>query len=94
MKKRTTPDQRAAEPPIEYDFSHGVRGKYLERYHAARVNVVLEPDVAQSFPDSASVNAALRGILRQQAVDLRVRSKAPASRRRSKPGRGTLTQAG
>lgn len=49
----------------EYDFtpeelSAGVRGKYAERY-AREVNIVrLDADVAEVFPDSASVNKALR----------------------------------
>ena len=43
----------------EYDFSKmqgGVRGKYVERYRT----VLLDPDVAQAFPTSDSVNEALR----------------------------------
>jgi hypothetical protein len=51
----------------EYDFTPeqlraGVRGKYAERY-ARGVNIVrLDPDVAAVFPDSASVNKALRSL--------------------------------
>lgn len=38
------------------------RGKYAERY-AAGVNIVrLDPDVAAVFPDSESVNEALRAL--------------------------------
>jgi hypothetical protein len=44
----------------EYDFSQGVRGKYLDRYKKGSVLVTLEPDVAEVFPDSTSVNQALR----------------------------------
>lgn len=44
----------------EYDFSGGVRGKYYEAYQQASNIVVLEPDVAEIFRDSASVNEALR----------------------------------
>ena len=44
----------------EYDFSGDVRGKYYEAYtHSSNV-VVLDPDVAEIFRDSASVNEALR----------------------------------
>jgi hypothetical protein len=46
----------------EYDFRGGVRGKYLERYRQGCNVVVLEPDVAKSFPDAESVNAALRSL--------------------------------
>lgn len=46
----------------EYDFSGGVRGKYAERYSRAANVVVLDPDVAERFPDSESVNRALRAL--------------------------------
>lgn len=46
----------------EYDFSSGVRGKHRDAY-VQRTNVVLlEPDVAEVFKDSAAVNAALRAL--------------------------------
>ena len=44
----------------EYDFSKGVRGKYAKRYAEGTNIVVLSPDVAEFFPDSQSVNQALR----------------------------------
>jgi hypothetical protein len=44
----------------EYDFSGGVRGKYYDAYQQATNVVVLDPDVAEVFRDSASVNEALR----------------------------------
>jgi hypothetical protein len=44
----------------EYDFSNGERGKYYEAYQQSSNVVVLDPDVAEIFPDSASVNEALR----------------------------------
>jgi hypothetical protein len=54
----------------EYDFSEGVRGKYAERYAAGTNVVVLSADVAEVFPDSESVNEALRAlaeIIRRQS---------------------------
>jgi hypothetical protein len=48
----------------EYDFSRGVRGKYAERYAAGSNVVVLSPDVAEVFPDSESVNEALRALIK------------------------------
>ena len=44
----------------EYDFSEGVRGKYAKRYGEGTNVVVIEPDVAEFFPDHDSVNDALR----------------------------------
>ncbi len=47
----------------EYNFSQGIRGKYAERYAAGNNVVVLAPDVAEVFPDSQSVNEALRALI-------------------------------
>jgi hypothetical protein len=48
----------------EYDFSGGVRGKHHLKYKAsATVVVLLDADVAKAFPDSESVNRALRLLL-------------------------------
>jgi hypothetical protein len=54
----------------EYDFSGGVRGKYVGRFAKGSNVVVLDPDVAQVFTDSESVNQALRalaGIIQHQS---------------------------
>ncbi|CAN5447530.1 hypothetical protein BH20ACI1_BH20ACI1_27300 [soil metagenome] len=47
----------------EYDFTGGVRGKYVDRLMNTKNVIVLEPDVAEVFTDSESVNQALRGLL-------------------------------
>ena len=60
-----------ASPQPEYDFSHGVRGKYAAHYARGTNLVRLEPDVARAFPDARSVNQALRAlaaIVRRQAA--------------------------
>lgn len=47
----------------EYNFAQmqgGVRGKYVERYRTRTNLVLLEPDVAQAFPNDEAVNNALR----------------------------------
>lgn len=62
-KTHDKPSVEADKMP-DYDFSKGVRGKYVERSTAARVTVQLDPDVAQEFPDSASANEALRAVMR------------------------------
>jgi hypothetical protein len=63
MKKKT---ETQPEPEMldEYNFSRGVRGKYAERYAAGSNVVVLSPDVAEVFPDSESVNEALRALIK------------------------------
>ena len=54
-KRKPDPDMLA-----EYDFSRGERGKYAKRYAEGTNVVALSPDVAEFFPDSEAVNAALR----------------------------------
>ncbi|HEX8673193.1 MAG TPA: hypothetical protein VF710_14965 [Longimicrobium sp.] len=59
----------------EYEFTpeqlrQGVRGKYAERYAQGTNLVPLDPDVAEIFPDAASVNQALRalaGIIKERS---------------------------
>lgn len=47
----------------EYDFSKGVQGKYTKRYAEGASVVVIEPDIAEVFPDHDSVNQALRSLV-------------------------------
>ncbi len=54
----------------KYDFSKGIKGKYVKRYEEGCHFVVLDPAVAEIFPDSESINKALRAlaeIIRRQA---------------------------
>ena len=55
-------NERDDEMLDEYDFSGGVCGKYAARFARGSNVVVLDPDIAQIFPDSASVNHALRAL--------------------------------
>jgi uncharacterized DUF497 family protein len=55
MKKRRRNEMRR-----EYDFSEGVRGKYIARLSRGSNVVVLDADVAAVYRDSKSVNGALR----------------------------------
>ncbi len=48
----------------EYDLRGGVRGKYAGRFIKRANVVVLSPDVSEVFPDSDSVNDALRTLIR------------------------------
>lgn len=85
----------------EYDFSQGVRGKHYKAYQAGINVVFLEPDIAAVFQDSASVNQALRLLMRLSKTKAiagsrpnkalqptgRARRKAKP-KRRSRPARG------
>jgi hypothetical protein len=64
MKKETTkkaPTKRQSRGMrAEYDFATGIRGVYVERYrHGTNVRL-LDPELVAAFPDSKSVNDALR----------------------------------
>lgn len=51
-------------PEYDFDFSQAERGRYAQRLKTEGSNLVLvDPDLAKSFPDSASVNAALRSVV-------------------------------
>ena len=52
----------------EYDFKGGVRGKYVRRFAGGTNLVLLEADVAKVFPDSQSVNEALRDVIARRAA--------------------------
>jgi len=50
----------------EYDFASmkgGIRGKYAKRYREGTNIELLEPGVAEAFPNDEAVNQALRGVL-------------------------------
>ena len=61
----------------EYDFSKGVRGVTAARYAEGTNVILLDPDVAEIFPDSLAVNEALRTIARvtRRTVHQRVRKR-------------------
>ena len=72
--------------PREYaiDYSKAVRGKYFRRLLKEGASVVvLEPDVAKTFRDSAAVNDALRSLLAVARASRRLttRSSRPARKR-------------
>ena len=48
----------------EYDFSKAVRGVTAARYAEGTNVVLLDPDVAEIFPNTRAVNEALRTIAR------------------------------
>jgi len=52
----------------EMELSGGVRGKYYEAYQKGTNVVLLEPDVATVFRDSAVVNQALRQYLSEHGA--------------------------
>lgn len=62
------PDELEEDDIPETDFSGGVRGKYYERAMKGTNVVLLEPDVAKVFHDSAVVSQALREYLSEHGA--------------------------
>lgn len=62
MNKHKEQDELRSEYTADF-FKHPVRGKYAAKLAQSSNIVVLEPDVAQAFPNGQAVNQALRQVL-------------------------------
>jgi len=74
-------------PEYDFDYSKAVRGKYYHRLIEEGSNVIiLDPDIAKAFHDSASVNRALRSLLELTRSTKRLtrRSSESATKRASR----------
>ena len=66
MKAKRTTHAAQMRAEYEFDYSKAERGRYYKRLIKEGANVVvLDRDVAKAFPDSASVNRALRSVLKR-----------------------------
>jgi hypothetical protein len=64
MKRKSRNHGDDLRPEYDFDYSMAIRGKYYKRLLKEGANVVvLEPDVAKAFRDSATVNDTLRSLL-------------------------------
>ena len=66
----------------EYDFSGGVRGKHHKAYQEGTNVVLLEPEVARVFRDSAAVNRTLRMLIDLADEEVQRNLTSRSSRRR------------
>ena len=81
MKKKTNRHNRKSDRDTmrpEYDFSSAVRGVTAARYAQGSNVVVIDPEMLDVFPHSATVNRTLRAL----APALRPQHRS-ASKRRS-----------
>jgi hypothetical protein len=63
MATKRVSSKRSDEMRSEYDFSslkNPVRGKYFVRAMAGSNVILLDPDIAEAFPNAKAVNDALR----------------------------------
>ena len=77
MKKESELDLLAPRPNL--DFSQGVRGKYYDRMQQGTNVVLIAPDLLETFPDSESVNEALRGLKKLALQTVKAGKSAAAS---------------
>lgn len=81
MKHRTSDLNDDLRPEYDFDYSKAVRGKYYKRLLKEGSNVVvLEPDVAKAFRDSAAVNDALRSFLEVARTSRRLTTRSTRAR--------------
>ena len=59
----------------EYDFSKAVRGVTAARYAQGTNVVLLDPDLAELFPNSRAVNEALRTFAKSRRVTRRPKAR-------------------
>ncbi len=65
MKKASSPKDTLRREYRAADFPRGlVRGKHAKKAAVASNIVVLDPEIAAAFPNSASVNDALRALVK------------------------------
>ena len=69
------------------DFGKMVRGKYASRISTSTNVVVLDPEVAEAFPNDEAVNEALRSLLNLAKASARPtrRSKGRAAKAAARP---------
>jgi len=63
MKKVDTVSDELRPEYRREDFGPMVRGKYAARMRESSNVIVLDPDIAEAFPNAQAVNQALRGLL-------------------------------
>ncbi len=71
MKKNSMPKQDDYDLRDEYDLSKMTvlpRGRFAPERRIGKNVVVLEPDIAQAFPDDKAVNDALRLVLKAAKI--------------------------
>jgi hypothetical protein len=80
MSKSEEFDPMAPRPNL--DFSKGVRGKYYNRLKEGTNLAIIAPDLLDTFPDSASVNEALRSLKKIATRTAHTTPSKPAARQR------------
>jgi uncharacterized protein YcsI (UPF0317 family) len=87
MRKNNSekPDELRAEYKRS-DFGALIRGKYANRAVQETNIIVLEPDIAEAFPNDTAVNKALRGLLDLAKTASRTTKSSGESDRKRRTG--------
>lgn len=81
MRTKGQVERDEMRPEYDFDYSTAVRGKYYRRLLKEGANVVvLDPDVAKAFRDSAAVNEALRSLLKMSEATRRLTTRSSGRR--------------
>ena len=85
MKKAKVEETEMRAEYRREDLGPLVRGKYAARYAKSTNIVVIDPALAKAFPNSETVNDALRSLLAvaTKAIGLTSRSSGRATKRRT-----------
>jgi hypothetical protein len=84
MRKKPDNNRDDLRPEYDFDYSKAVRGKYSKRLLREGANVVvLEPDIAKVFGDSAAVNEALRSLLDLSRSTQRLTKRSAARKKKT-----------
>ena len=84
--KKASKTKRSDDLRPEYDLSQlgpMVRGKYYQQAMAGTNLILIEPEVARVFPDSESVNRALRLLMETAEASATPRRRTPKKRLQS-----------
>ena len=68
------------------DFGKLMRGKYAARVATETNVVVLEPELAEAFPNAMAVNEALRGLLDVAATTARLTRRSTGRAKQQRAG--------
>ena len=90
MKNRPQRTHNELRPEYDFDYSKAIRGKYYPRLLKQGANVVvLDPDIAKAFRDSAAVNDVLRSLLELGRSTRRLTTRSSGRATKSEARRST-----
>jgi hypothetical protein len=82
--KATKPAKDELRAEYDFDFATAERGRYAKRLKSEGSNLVMvDPDLAKTFPDSAAVNAALRSVVEFAKLSAGMTKRSSGTKRKA-----------